>query len=160
MTTLNFGYKLEAALASPLKWFQGVSGLELSVTLPTKKVAVAKSILDIQLIESQLVLKPVIAFITTNENKYELATSVVITKLPIFLNFAITSETTLSTPQLQQITLDTSLMHEDREQSGKIALQVSILTTLSTQLQQITLATSLMHEDREHSGKIALQVSV
>merc|ERR1711915_1124794 len=73
-----------------------------------------------------MVLKPVVAIITTKENKYELATSVVMTKLPDFLNFAITSETTLSTPQLQQITLKSSAIHEDKEQSGKIAFQITL----------------------------------
>ena len=127
MTTLHFGYNLETAIASPFGWFQGPTGTELIITMPSKKEAVAKSIIDIQYSESELVLKPVIAFITTDDKKYELATSVVMTKLPSYLNFAITSETMLATPQLQQITLATSLVQEDKEESGKIAFQVSML---------------------------------
>ena len=125
MTTLSYGYKLESVLASPLEWFQGVSGTELIVTMPTKQIAVAKSFFEIQYAESQVELKPTFAFITTNENKYELTTSVALKKLPVFLNFAITSETLLSTPQLQNIAFTASLMHEDNKPSQTIAFMVS-----------------------------------
>ena len=131
MTSLIYGYKLESVLASPFEWFQGVSGIEFTGTMPSKKIFVCKDMLDIQYTEDQVTLKPTIAFITTNDNKYELTTPVVVQKLPGFLNFVITSEIKLTTPQLKQITFVTSLMHEDKDQEGKISLIVSMIITTS-----------------------------
>ena len=126
MTTLSYAYKLESVLASPFEWFQGTSGTELIVTMPTQKIAIAKSFLEIQYAESQVELKPLLAFITTNERMYELTSSIVLKKLPALLNFAITSETTLSTPQLKKITFATALTHENKKSEETIVFKVSI----------------------------------
>ncbi|CAL4099044.1 unnamed protein product, partial [Meganyctiphanes norvegica] len=134
VSTFNYGYKFESLLASPFEWFQGVNGMEFTVTLPSKKIAVAKSILDIQYTDSQVALKPLIAFITINDNKYELTTSVVLKKLPAFLNFVVTSETKMSTPQLKQITFVTSIMHEDKEQTEKIAFNMKLEESVSSEV--------------------------
>merc|ERR1712180_22507 len=126
VTTLNYAYKLESVLASPFEWFQGTSGTELIVTMPNQKIAIAKSFLEIQYAESQVELKPLLTFITTSERMYELTTSIVLKKLPAFLNFAITSETTLSTPQLKKITFATALTHENKKSAETIVFKVTL----------------------------------
>merc|ERR1712142_867869 len=138
LTSLIYGYRFESVLASPFEWFQGVSGMEFTVTMPSKQVAVVKSVLDIQYTESQVTLTPMIAFVTINGNTYELTTYVTMQKLPALLNFAITSETKLTTPQLKQIAFVTTLKHEDKDQTGK--------TTFNMRLEESVLSEAITFE--------------
>jgi len=126
VTSLIYGYKIESVLASPFEGFQGVSGIEFTGTMPSKKMFVCKDMLDIQYSEDQVILKPTSTFITTNDNKYELTTSLILKKLPGLLNVAIRSETTLTTPELKQITFITNLQHENMDQMGKLSFKIDL----------------------------------
>lgn len=125
VTTLTYGYKLEAMAASPFKWFLGTSGIELTVTAPTNKVILVKALCTVERAESLLTFKPLMALHTLNENKYEIAGSFVITKLPSMFNFDITSEWTINAPQIQKITVTTKFLLEDKNGAGAIVLKVT-----------------------------------
>merc|ERR1712142_1082190 len=133
VTSMTFGYTLESVLASPFDFFQGNSGLMLTVTMPSEKMIVAKAMLDVQYADLQVTLNPLIEITTTNENIYKLSSIVVAKLLPAFLNFDVSCETTLSTPQLQQITLVSKLLHDYKDQSGKLAIELTLKESVLSQ---------------------------
>ena len=100
--------------ASSFKWFLGTSGIELTVTAPTNKVILVQALCTVEQAESRLTFKPLMALHTLNENKYEIAGSFAITKLPAMLNFDISSEWKINAPQIQTITVATKFLHEDK----------------------------------------------
>merc|ERR1711970_908512 len=115
VTTLVYGFKLEAIMASPYEWFVGTTGLELAITAPSNKVVIAKTLCTVEVAQSLVILKPLVAFHTLDENKYEIAGSLAMKKLPSILNFDISSEITVTAPQIQKIAIAITFLHEDKD---------------------------------------------
>ncbi|CAL4232939.1 unnamed protein product [Meganyctiphanes norvegica] len=126
VTTLIYGFKLEAMMASPFEWFLGTTGVELAVTAPSKKVLVAKALCTVEIAQSIVIFKPLMAVHTLGENKYEIAGSFAVKKLPALLNFEISSEFACNIPQLQKITIATTFLHEDKNGACAIVFKTGI----------------------------------
>merc|ERR1711970_573467 len=115
VTTLVYGFKLEAIMASPYEWFVGTTGLELAITAPSNKVVIAKALCTVEVAQSLVILKPLVAFHTLDENKYEIAGSLAMKMLPAILSFDISSEITVTAPQIQKLAIAIKFLHEDKD---------------------------------------------
>ncbi|CAL4060730.1 unnamed protein product, partial [Meganyctiphanes norvegica] len=126
--SLIYGYKLESVLASPFEYFQGDTGFEFTVTVPSQKQVKAKSMFNIQYGEDHVTLTPVISFMTPNEHQYTFTSILAAKSLRRSRNFEVTSETTVETPELQQVTLISKLRHVDdfKKRSGKLAFTMDL----------------------------------
>ncbi|CAL4104941.1 unnamed protein product [Meganyctiphanes norvegica] len=126
LSTLAYGYKLETLLASPFEWFIGTSGIEFAVTAPSNKMFITKALCTVEHAESLVVIKPLLAFNTLNENKYEISGSLAAKKLPALWDFDISSQLTIAVPEMKKISVANKFLHEDKDGSCTITFKTGI----------------------------------
>merc|ERR1711970_1325210 len=121
LATLTYGYKVEALLASPLKWFLGSTGVEIAVTAPSKVVYIAKALCVVEYAESTVILKPILAIHTL-----EVSGVVTAKKLPAPLNFDISTEINIIAPVIKKITIAHKILHKDINGMCTLAVKTEI----------------------------------
>merc|ERR1711970_1374185 len=121
VTSLTYGYKLEAHLASPFAWFQGITGVELAVTAPSKQMYITKALCIVKYSESLVIIKPILAIHTL-----EVSGSIALKKLPAVLNFDIEAEFNVIAPVIKKITIAHKFHHEDKTGALSILFKTEI----------------------------------
>merc|ERR1711970_1050428 len=121
VTSLTYGYKLEAHLASPFAWFHGITGVELAVTAPSKQMYITKAMVTVEYAESLVIIKPILAIHTL-----EVSGLVAVKRLPAVLNFDIDVGINIITPVTKKITIGSRLLHEDKKGALTILFKTEI----------------------------------
>merc|ERR1711970_510910 len=121
VTSLTYGYKLEAHLASPFAWFQGITGVELAVTAPSKQMYITKAMVTVEYAESLVMIKPILAPYTL-----EVSGLVAVKRLPAVLNFEIEAGINIIAPIIKKITIGSRLLHEDKKGALTILFKTEI----------------------------------
>merc|ERR1711970_547059 len=121
ITSLTYGYKLEALLASPFEWFHGTTGIEFAVTAPSKKVFITKALCTVEYADSMVILKPILAIDTL-----EVSGSIAVKRLPGLLSFDINTEFNIIAPAIKKITIANRFLHEDKNGACTLSFKTGI----------------------------------